>query len=500
MKLNLEIIRAYFPENESLKLYGAETRKLIFRRPLLYEKGMEFAAGKLYVARTADLPKSGSVSCEGLICVGRRMPSSWLASDTQLLWIPSELSPVVVLNQVYQIYDRFDAWDEELRDELEKDADFDIKRLLLLGTRMLENPLSVAGNTLQNLFNVELRTDERGEKSYYVSEQNPDIPQNLIELVKQVCNLERALTVPYLSSIDLPDQQCYCNNLYPMGHFMGCISVSSRLRPFRESDFPLADHFFAYFQTAFRKYLQNNDDLRESPEEAALQKLLRQETMDDNEKALLRLNPEESYILFKLKGRKGDTKCFPKDYMLRALATLMPQNLCAVMYHREIVGLIRLGESGADLLDAFGTFIERMGYYAGLSNRFRQTENIRDCLLQAHYVTENYANIPCPQTLLYFRDQTLTYLLHACTLEMSAASLIPRNLARLKDHDQRKGTEYVKTLDAYLRNEMNATRTAEELFIHRTSLMKRLNKLTRLLEDDLSDPDRRLVYRICLHL
>ena len=275
MKLNLEIIRTYLPENETLKSYGVETRKLIFRRPLLYEKGAELTEGNLYVARAGELPTPDSVPCVGMICVGGRVPSAWFTSDIQLLWIPSEISPVTVLNWVCQIYDRFDAWDEELRDELEKEADFDIRNFLLMGVKMLENPINVVGNTLQNLFNVEFQADEKGEMHCYVNERNQEIPSNLMESIKQVCGLERALTVPYLSSIELPAQQSYCNNLYPMGHFMGCISVSSRFRPFRESDFPLADHFFNYFQTAFFKYLRNNNSPYQSAEEAALQKLLR---------------------------------------------------------------------------------------------------------------------------------------------------------------------------------------------------------------------------------
>ena len=68
----------------------------------------------------------------------------------------------------------------------------------------------------------------------------------------------------------------------------------------------------------------------------------------------------------------------------------------------------------------------------------------------------------------------------------------------LLEHDQKKGTEYIKTLDVYLQNEMSITKTAEALFIHRTSLMKRLDKLIRLLDDDLHSPETRLTYRLCL--
>ncbi|MDR2246278.1 MAG: helix-turn-helix domain-containing protein [Treponema sp.] len=44
------------------------------------------------------------------------------------------------------------------------------------------------------------------------------------------------------------------------------------------------------------------------------------------------------------------------------------------------------------------------------------------------------------------------------------------------------------------------TQTASEVFIQRSSLVKRLDKIRRLTGDDLADPDTRLYYRICFRL
>nr|WP_279380137.1 helix-turn-helix domain-containing protein [Sporosalibacterium faouarense] len=63
-----------------------------------------------------------------------------------------------------------------------------------------------------------------------------------------------------------------------------------------------------------------------------------------------------------------------------------------------------------------------------------------------------------------------------------------------------RSTDYVETLDTYLKNEMRPTKTADELFLHRSSLSKRLKKISKLLDADLDDPDVRLYLRICLYL
>ena len=55
-------------------------------------------------------------------------------------------------------------------------------------------------------------------------------------------------------------------------------------------------------------------------------------------------------------------------------------------------------------------------------------------------------------------------------------------------------------VEVYLQLERNVVQTAKTLFIHRSSLLKRLDKIQRLLNQDLSDPDTRLYFRICLAL
>ena len=59
-----------------------------------------------------------------------------------------------------------------------------------------------------------------------------------------------------------------------------------------------------------------------------------------------------------------------------------------------------------------------------------------------------------------------------------------RSLAR---YDQENDTEYVKTLDTYIRNQMNAVQTARELYIHHATMVFRLKRLKEIMSVDLKD-------------
>jgi Regulator of polyketide synthase expression len=53
--------------------------------------------------------------------------------------------------------------------------------------------------------------------------------------------------------------------------------------------------------------------------------------------------------------------------------------------------------------------------------------------------------------------------------------MMPCGLTRLLQ-ESKEGADYWRTLEVYLDHEMNASQTARELFIHRTTLQNRLNR------------------------
>ena len=73
--------------------------------------------------------------------------------------------------------------------------------------------------------------------------------------------------------------------------------------------------------------------------------------------------------------------------------------------------------------------------------------------------------------------------------------LPPRNvlidcyLAPLIKQEGSKGVNLIHTLKVYLENNGNIKKTAEQLFIHRSTLQYRLDRIASILEVDLSDAE-----------
>ena len=60
-------------------------------------------------------------------------------------------------------------------------------------------------------------------------------------------------------------------------------------------------------------------------------------------------------------------------------------------------------------------------------------------------------------------------------------------IGRLIEPDQMQEGDLCETLEAYLEHNCNANATAEALFIHRNTMRYRMNKIRRILDDDISD-------------
>ena len=88
-----------------------------------------------------------------------------------------------------------------------------------------------------------------------------------------------------------------------------------------------------------------------------------------------------------------------------------------------------------------------------------------------------------------FADYSLAHLLRYGTGTLEKHQLCHPALLDLIRHDEQNGTEYALTLASFLRNNQSPTLTAKALFIHRTSLLRRIERINKITALHLDDPD-----------
>ncbi len=73
-------------------------------------------------------------------------------------------------------------------------------------------------------------------------------------------------------------------------------------------------------------------------------------------------------------------------------------------------------------------------------------------------------------------------------------------LGPVLDYDARRGTDLVRTLDAYFECGTNLTRAKDQLHVHVNTVVQRLDRIASLLGEDWQQPDRALEIQIALRL
>ena len=168
-----------------------------------------------------------------------------------------------------------------------------------------------------------------------------------------------------------------------------------------------------------------------------------------------------------------------------------PQSV-SFLFEGEIVTFFNMTllEKDAEDIGSVLTYFIRDSYLkAGYSRCVKGHMYFRRQFIQARTALD-VGSRNKPYVWIHHFDQiALTYIMEQVTRRLPASMICHENLLKLKEADEENQSEYMKTLRTYLDENLNATRTAEALFIHRSTLLYRLDKIKEILQYELDDPD-----------
>lgn len=181
-------------------------------------------------------------------------------------------------------------------------------------------------------------------------------------------------------------------------------------------------------------------------------------------------------------------------FLFTQLRSVFPEG-CVLMRDRHFI-LVRNLTLDQDNDDDFGArlpvFLREHVAKAGISNTFPGGQTFAPYLRQA-FLALQLGEIHDPDFWYYhFHRYALPYLLSRCVSEFPAEQVACPALMTLRQWDETHHSTLYETLRLYLTSCCNASRTAQSLHIHRTSLIKRLGKIEALTALNLDDTDTQL--------
>lgn len=135
--------------------------------------------------------------------------------------------------------------------------------------------------------------------------------------------------------------------------------------------------------------------------------------------------------------------------------------------------------------------LARINAVCGISSSFFNLSQTRIAYLQAIAAFELGCAIDPGQVVYYYRDYYLYHMLDTFSKypEMKLGQLYFSRLDMLEKNDQDTKNDNMRLLEIYLRNNRNITNTANEMHLHRNSIIYRLERISELLRVPLDNPD-----------
>ena len=436
----------------------------------------------------------------GVIWVGQESPTFSLPT----IWIQENVSELLLLDRVQNIFDMHNQWCTLVRDELLKQRPFtEVVPLLSLVT---VSPFYYADASMRTLA---IKEDETLYASSSSWRMQSEVGRHPVEILARFVSSGELSEVNTRHDAWLFDSTTFhtpfvSKTIFCQGDVFGHL--------FLVETYPGQSTFDIEILEAFGNMLESHLNLSSMTysssgrpfEPMLISQIENHASSKEETEYLLKLlswSADEQYRIAVFKCKDPDQTFADCDVSAEVQA--IEDNFVAVkaFYHNDaIVCVINNSRPESHFVeDLILHFCERFGWKAALSNASYSFSSLHSLYRRA-IVTFDIGCQYSPGSILYhFDDFHLLLIFSAITQSGYSDFLVHDDLLALIKYDEANDSEMVSTMKTYLEYERNSSRTAEAMYLHRNSISYRIDKIKSLVKSDLDDPENRLMLLLSIY-
>lgn len=498
MDITMQLMWDLLSERDGVRKYGI-MRSIPLRRPELLVEDGPTEEGHIYVAEASAIPSNMDFNRNALMVCAARDDFAFTKVRFPLFVVPGSLAEV--FNLVAEIYDRYDQWDRSLQQILNADA-----RPLSL----LQASLPILGNTLylndnkMNFIGKIIGMDRFHLQKGDGNDQSDSVEGVLLlphadSIKERIVKHGYDINPRLFNEFGVP---MYGIDLFFGKSRVGSLCLEASMRPFRGGDPELLSHLARCVEAALSKRNSIIETQASSLREILL-KLLDGGSVSEESirSALLSSGDDSSSFRCIVVRAIDDALHVQADYLCRLIESSFGG--CLAVEYRD--GVVVLFDTASMVLteklsfNSLGEFLAPLRLCAGISKSFQDLAELEERYQEAVAALET-APSRNPGDLCFFEDNVLRYMIqHSCGA-FSPSVLFPSGLLRLQEFCMNREVDYLHVLRVWLECGCNASEASRRLYLHRSTLMKRLDRIREILDNDLSDPDYLLLLQLCIRL
>lgn len=201
------------------------------------------------------------------------------------------------------------------------------------------------------------------------------------------------------------------------------------------------------------------------------------------------------YFRMILIGDENSIKDRELEIIQETLKQYMGLHGIVVIHENQICCLYKLPEKEENFQNMMERLTEKFPFHIGISNPFSELQHCSFYKQQAIDALKGNDK----QQIVEFQEVAVNTIIYHSNLTYKKLARHPLAIF-LEQYDQRHNTKLGKTLYLYLVNERSIKKTAEQLFIHRNTVLYRLKKIEELYAVNLESVEERMYLMISLRM
>lgn len=503
-QLNMQILCDVFLESfQDVTFYSDQDRPCL-EGVRICPKAGELDAKYVYLLPSLEaLTPYLSVSGIGFILLGAADPSR-LPSGCPILTIEdaADLSEVLTLAQ--NTFELYEEWDRTLN--LSLSAPYPLDSMLKASLKIFHNPIFIHD---PNFYILSCPHRAPGMMEW---ERDPRTGWDIVPLSRLH---EFKVELEYLNTLNTKEPSLYPSgqrgypilyqNLWNEGRYEGRICVDELETALRPGQYLAIEYLgkliISSIKTGnlfrlsmgndleqfFRNYLDGNIE-----DQSLILRFL----------YFMNWNRHDRYLCLRLEAEQHDIQMLSSAATLGHIETQIPGGH-AFLYKNGITVVTNLTYSNSrssDVISSLAILLREGLLKMGASSEIRDFLQLPQGCLQAQVALELGQASSSMNWCYRFDDYLLEYLLKKGGEYLSPELLCSSKLRILKQYDEDNRTEFYRTLKLFLELERNVLQTAKALFIHRSTLFYRLERIQKIADVNLDDAKERLILRISFYI
>lgn len=475
-----------YNENGNLQLDGVR----------LYQKYKILHANYVYVLLASQCDEDLSKYKDICFLIAGKTDFSLFDSSCTVLMVGKEQDLPEIINLAQQTFERYSNWDLQLH--LAMNSENPLEDMLSASLDIFHNPLFVHDT------NYYILACPRQVPGMSVWERDKRtgrlmVPLSLIHDFKFEMEYMRTLSTRGVDMYarDTRGYRIMYRNLFVGDSYEGRICVDELQSAFLPGMNEALDYLATLIELCFINRSVFRTDMGNDPRKF-MEEMLNKETSDigrvQDFLGYQGWNVNDRYLCLRLEAGSNT------EQMNSAMATLGHIELqipdgCAFVYEQGIAVCVNLtykDSSMSEVVSGLAIILREGLFKMGVSTEIHDFLFFRHGYIQACAALRLGRQSGSTSWCYRFDDYMLDYVLDRSTEFLSPTLLCSPKLRILRQYDEKNHTELYRTLQIYLSLERNVLQTANTLFIHRSTLFYRLDRIQKVAKTHLDNPRERL--------